>query len=71
MVQKPMISCSSYLLLKKRSLRDACRQIAERHGRTMVPCGACSLADLCAAGPRLRGPDLRYAQRRSSNGQPS
>ena len=49
MVQKSKTTCSPYLLMKRRSLRDACRQIAESHGRPMVPCGACDLADLCPA----------------------
>lgn len=52
MVQKAKTACSPYLLLERRSLRDACRQIAERHGRATVPCGACGLANLCA----VRGP---------------
>ncbi len=66
MVQKPKNTCSSYLLLERRSLRDACRQIAERQGRVTAPCGACSLADLCAAGDdRSKHPDnARAAPRR-------
>jgi hypothetical protein len=39
--------CSPYLRRRRRSLAQACWQIAEAHGLRQPPCGDCELADLC------------------------
>ena len=38
---------SPYLLLPRRDLPTACRQIREAKGIFVAPCGACALADMC------------------------
>ena len=58
--------CSSYLLKEKRSLRTACRQIAERHGGAVPPCGACRLADLCALTRPAKRAALPESRRRDA-----
>lgn len=38
---------SPYLLLPRRDLPTACRQIREAKGIFVAPCGACPLSDMC------------------------
>lgn len=38
---------SPYLLLPRRDLPTACRQIREAKGIVAAPCGACALSDMC------------------------
>ena len=42
-----MAYVSPYLLLPRRNLPTACRQIHQAKGILAAPCGACSLSDMC------------------------
>jgi len=38
---------SPYLLLPRRDLPTACRQIRQAKGIAAAPCGSCALSDMC------------------------
>ena len=59
-------TCSPYLNRTRRSLPEACRDIAHRH-RKRPPCGACSLVALCRGTDRR--PALAEARRRVLAGE--
>ena len=55
---------SPYLLLPRRDLPTACRQIRQAKGILVAPCGACALSDMCDSAEAkavtlLRAPSKR------------